>query len=105
MSSDADPVLELGRALADALDHSDVVGRWMSHHLAELITRCEASPEDSELAATTRDVVLRLWERNRGARFQTEPFGYLQAVLRAIARLDPHPTPWAHYRPFDDQDP
>ncbi|MCZ2857743.1 hypothetical protein [Blastococcus sp. VKM Ac-2987] len=105
MSSDADPILQLGRDLANALDPSDVVGRWMSHHLAELIKRCEASPDDAELAVTTRDVVLKLWERKRGARFQTEPYGYLQAVLRAIARLDPDPTPWAYYRPFDNQGP
>lgn len=105
MSSDAEPVLQLGRDLADALDPSDVLGRWMSHHLADLITRCEANPDDEELAAATRDVVLRVWERKGGARFQTQPFAYVQPVLRAIARLDPDPAPWAYYRPFDERVP
>jgi hypothetical protein len=105
MNSDPDPVLQLGRDLADALEPSDIVGRWMSHHVAELVNRCEGNPEDAELAATTRDVVLKLWERKRGARFQTEPYGYVRPVLRAIARLDPDPDPWAHYRPFGEQAP
>lgn len=103
MASDADAVLRLGRDLADALDRSDVVGRWMAHHLADLITRCEEAPDDDELATMTRDVVFRLWERKRGARFRTEPYGYVRPVLQAIARLDPAPAPWAYYRPFDDE--
>lgn len=49
MSSDTDPVLQLGRDLADALDPSDIVGRWMSHHLAQLISQCDENPHDAEL--------------------------------------------------------
>jgi hypothetical protein len=105
MSSDPDIVLKLGRDLADALDPSDVVGRWMSHYLAELLTRCEESPHDEELIATTRDTVLKLWEHKSGASFQTKPFTYLQPVMRAIARLDPDPAPWAFYSPFDEEAP
>ncbi|MEX5254825.1 hypothetical protein [Kocuria arenosa] len=105
MSSDADRVLQLGRDLADALDPSDVVGRWMSHHLAELITRCEASPEDVELAAVTRDTIMQLWAHKGGVHFKTEPLVYVEPVLRAIARLDPDPEPWAFYRPFGERAP
>ncbi|WP_147915719.1 hypothetical protein [Ruania zhangjianzhongii] len=105
MSSDNDPVLQLGRDLADALDRSDVVGRWMSHHLADLISQCEADPNDAELATTTRNVVLMLWERKRGAVFDSEPYAYLRPILRAIARLDPDPEPWAFYRAFTDDSP
>ncbi|TDC47088.1 hypothetical protein E1212_25220 [Jiangella ureilytica] len=105
MNSDTDPVLQLGRDLAEALEPSDVVGRWMSHHLAELITRCEANPNDEELAATTRDVVLKMWERKHGAHFKTEPYAYVGPALRAIARLDPNPDRWTCYRPFGEQVP
>lgn len=105
MSSNADSVLQLGRELSDALDPSDVIGRWMSHHLAELITRCEENPEDEGLAATTRDVVLKLWEHKSGAPFQVDPYRYLQPLLRAIARLEPNPAPWTFYSPFDRETP
>jgi hypothetical protein len=105
MSPDTDEVLRLGRALADALDPSDIVGRWMSHHLAELINRCREDPDDEKLAATTREVVLKLWEHKSGAPFKSEPYAYLRPVLRAIERLDPSPEPWAYYRPFDEQAP
>ncbi|WP_156365977.1 hypothetical protein [Nocardiopsis sp. NRRL B-16309] len=105
MISDSDPVLRLGRHLADELDHSDVVGRWMAHHLSDLITRCESEANDEELVTTTREVVLKLWERKRGAHFRAEPFAYLRPVLEAIARLEPNPEPWAHYRPFTTDEP
>lgn len=105
MSSNDDRVLQLGRDLADALDPSDVIGRWMSHHLAELITQCEQNPDDRELSATTRDVVLKLWEHKSGAHFQTDPYRYLQPLLRAIARLEPNTAPWTFYNPFDEETP
>lgn len=105
MSSDPDLVLKLGRDLAGALDQSDVVGRWMSHHLADLITRCEQNPHDEELAAITQDVVLKLWEHKSGASFQSAPFKYLQPVLRTISRLDPNPEPWAFFSPFNGEPP
>lgn len=105
MSPDTDNVLQLGQELADALDPSDIVGRWMSHHLAELISRCRQDPGNEQLAATTRAVVLQLWEHKSGASLKGEPYAYLRPVLRAIQRLDPSPEPWAYYRPFDEQAP
>jgi hypothetical protein len=105
MSSDTDPVLQLGRDLADALDPSDIVGRWMSHHLAELIHQCEENPRDTELFASTRGVVLNLWEHKSGAPFKSEPYAHVRPILRAIERLDPNPAPWAYYRPFEEQEP
>jgi len=102
MTSEASAVLQLGRHLADALDHHDIVGRWLAHHLADLITRCETTPEDEELAATTREVILTLWKhKNRGS-FRTDPYGYVRPVLEALARLEPDPAPWAYYRTFPD---
>lgn len=98
MTSESDPVIELGKSLADALDASDIVGRWMAHHLADLITRSEAQPADQELARETREVILKLWEHKAGGRFTTTPFGYVQPVLAALARLEPDPPPWAHFR-------
>ncbi|BCW48099.1 hypothetical protein [Arthrobacter sp. StoSoilB13] len=105
MSPDTDNVLQLGRDLAEALNPSDIVGRWMSHHLAELINRCREDPDDEQLAATTREVVLKLWEHKSGAPWKGEPYAYLRPVMRAIERLDPSPAPWAYYRPFDEHSP
>ena len=100
MTSDSDRVIELGRSLADALDASDIVGRWMAHHLADLITRSEAQPANEELAAETREVILKLWEHKAGGRFTRTPFDYVQPVLAALARLEPDPPQWAHFRTF-----
>lgn len=104
MTSDRDVVLQLGRELAGALDESDVVGRWLAHHLADLLTRCEASPDDQELARTTREVILKLWEHKSAGEFRRAPYGHLVPVLDALARLKPEPSPWWHYRTFSDDE-
>lgn len=104
MTSDADPVLQLGRSLANALDPSDVVGRWMSHHLADLLTKCEANPEDEMLVAQTRELILKLWEHKGGGRFKRAPFEHLRPVLAALGRLEPNQPPWAHYRTLPPED-
>ena len=96
--------LTLGRDLADALDEGDVVGRWLAHHLADLLTRCEASPDDQELARTTREVILKLWEHKSAGGFRRPPYGHLAPVLDAPARLEPEPAPWRRYRTFSDDE-
>jgi hypothetical protein len=98
MTGETDPVMELGKSLADAMDASDIVGRWMAHHLADLITRSEAQPADHELARETREVILKLWEYKAGGRFTATPLEYVRPVLAALARLEPDPPPWAHFR-------
>lgn len=100
----SDPILELGEHLAAALNRSDVLGRWMSHHLSDLLTRVQTTPSDEELVATTRETILRLWEHKAGAPFDPQPLRYLGPVLEAIGRLEPDPAPWAHYRTFRDAD-
>ena len=104
MTGESDPVIQLGKSLADALDSSDIVGRWMAHHLADLITRSEAQPADQELAKETRGVILKLWEHKAGGRFTRTPFEYVQPVLAALARLEPDPPPWAHFRTFSAEE-
>lgn len=98
MTSENDPVLELGMSLADALDTSDIIGRWMAHHLADLITRSEADPNDQDLSTETREVILKFWEHKAGGRFKRTPLDHVQPVLAALARLEPDPPPWAHFR-------
>ncbi|GAA1526244.1 hypothetical protein [Brevibacterium permense] len=104
MISESDPVIELGKSLANALDNSDIIGRWMAHHIADLITRSEAQPDDQDLARETREVILKLWEHKAGGRFIRTPFEYVQPILAALARLEPDPPPWAHFRTFPARD-
>lgn len=104
MTSESDPVFELGKSLADALDPSDIVGRWMAHHLADLISRSEAHPADQELAREAREVILKLWEHKAGGRFKTTPYQHVQPVLAALARLEPDPPPWSHFRTFSPEE-
>ncbi|MFE7794945.1 hypothetical protein [Streptomyces sp. NPDC057460] len=37
--------LELGKEIAAVLSDHDVLGRWMAHHISDLINRAETAPE------------------------------------------------------------
>jgi hypothetical protein len=87
--------LELGKELAADLDQSDVLGRWMAHHISELLTRVQASADTSgseELHRETREAILALWHHRGKAPLRSRPTYTLDQVLSATARLsDDHP--------------
>ena len=62
------------------------------------------APDDQELAGTTREVILKLWEHKSGGKFRQAPYGHLAPVLGALARLEPDPAPWGRYRTFLDNE-
>jgi hypothetical protein len=100
MDSDRESIIALGTALASELDDHDVLGRWMSHHLAELLTRWRAEPGDADLTTQIQDLVVSIWANKHGAPFRRRPHSFIEPALRAIARLDPDPDPFAFYRPL-----
>ncbi|WP_210502801.1 hypothetical protein [Nocardioides xinjiangensis] len=101
-STEHSAILKLGRKMADALDASDLAGRWMAHHLADLIHQSESAPEDELLASATREAILQFWAHKAGAPFRRRPFENLDAVFAALERLEPDPPPWAYYRTFSE---
>jgi hypothetical protein len=101
-STEQSAILELGRRLADALDASDLTGRWMAHHLADLIHQCESTPEDELLASTTQEMILKFWAHQAGAPLRRRPFETLDPVFAALERLEPDPPPWAYYGTFSE---
>src|SRR5688572_3455622 len=64
-------VLELGKYLVRELgfeDEVDTLGRWMSHHVAELITVAENGRTAASRRIAKRDAVttiLRIWQHRR----------------------------------------
>ena len=76
-------ILELGTRLVAELDgpaRSSITAKWMSWHLAELITAAET---DSAKSSECRDLILKLW---RARRFfpSGDPFDRYEAVLVAV---------------------
>ncbi|GAA1815380.1 hypothetical protein [Agromyces neolithicus] len=83
----SEDVLKLGRALSAELDETDTLGRWMAHHLSDLLDRrlaAENSADDAEIA----ELVLRLWASRASAPLRHQPFLRYTEILRFIDRID-----------------
>lgn len=93
-------VLELGQHLVRELDLEDGVdtlGRWMAHHLAELIDKAEnGSTEDERLGAQTYAVetILKIWEHRSSLPGKAYPLKSYENVLIVLDRLRPDKNPF-----------
>jgi len=89
-----DGILALGRKLVEELgieDSTDTLGRWMAHHIAELISKAEKSTGDQK-GAEEREcfaAILALWEHRSELPNGKRPFEELEPAMRAIESLDP----------------
>ena len=93
--------LELGKLLAQDLSDDDVLGRWMAHHLGDLIVKAEntTEPEQLELRREAADLILRLWTVRSGAPLDSSPTSAFEPVVNALAVLAEH-KPWRFYQMF-----
>jgi hypothetical protein len=77
----------------------DTLGRWMAHHIAELIQEAESANADDRPAkmANVREAVLALWSHRHALPNGRSPFAGMEPIFNALASLDPD-TP--HFRYF-----
>ncbi|MBO9410756.1 MULTISPECIES: hypothetical protein [unclassified Ruegeria] len=93
-SEQSKKIIELGKRIVQELDldqSCDTLGRWMAHHLAQLITKAEQGPEDGTSAAQQecRAAIFELWEHILSVPTATRPFRDLEPVVETIRALDP----------------
>jgi hypothetical protein len=92
--------LGLGRHLVHELgfeDGVDTLGRWMSHHLAELIDRTETGPTPTERRQAFNDAtatIIRLWEHRTVLPGRAYPLSPYQDAARFLALLDTPSNPY-----------
>ena len=69
----------------------DTLGRWMAHHIAELVQETEGATDDDRPVkqAQLRDAILALWAHRFELPTGKRPFGDFEPILRALASLDP----------------
>lgn len=87
-------ILELGKELVKELgiDKSvDTLGRWMTHHIAELIQDAEKASSEEKPAKMQAccDEILNLWKHRHMLPDGSRPFEELEPILRTLASLDP----------------
>jgi hypothetical protein len=99
-------LLALGKRIAADLDSHDFLGRWMAHYIAERLAMLEILEEedrDREQDAIA-NLIVQLWTNRRGAPLRNEPLASIEAVERALERLDPHRPAWGYFRQFELRD-
>lgn len=85
--------MELGKHLVRELDFEDGVdtlGRWMAHHLAELIHEAENSnAEEKRIKASQQavDTILKIWEHRKNLPREAFPLAKYEDLLKVIERL------------------
>lgn len=69
----------------------DTLGRWMAHHIADLIVSAEnATGEERDVAEKSCfEAILALWKHRAELPNGKRPFEDLESVVRAIESLDP----------------
>ncbi|MGW3993207.1 hypothetical protein ACWEF6_06935 [Amycolatopsis sp. NPDC004772] len=95
--------LELGKLLTQDLSDDDVLGRWMAHHLGDLIVKAEntTEPEQLELRREAADLIIRLWTVRSGAPLDSSPTSAFEPIVNAFAVLAEH-KPWRFYQMFPE---
>ena len=93
-SARSEAVVALGKKLVAELglgDSVDTLGRWMAHHVAELMEEAKAATGDDKLAkqALLREAILALWAHRFELPNGKRPFGEFEPILRALSSLDP----------------
>lgn len=96
-------MIQLGKNLVEELglhDSTDTLGRWMAHHVAELITAAEnAGPKDkSAKMRACREAILDLWQHRYELPERKRPFRDLESIARALESLDPNNETARYFR-------
>lgn len=94
--------LELGKEIADGLSQSDVLGRWMGHHIGDLIIQAEnaTGAEMNDIRREAATAILALWDHRAAFSSATQPLVAFEPVFRAVERLSEPQEPWSFYRMF-----
>jgi hypothetical protein len=101
-------VLDLGEHLVRELgfkDGVDTLGRWMSHHLAELIDETKngtTAAKRTEASRQATETILKIWEHRRSLPGRSYPLAPFNEILSVLHRLRPEANPFGIYRQYGD---
>lgn len=101
-ADDFERTLALGKQLAHDLDSDDILGRWMAHHLGDLIVRAEITTgaQGEALRREAADLTIRLWEHRSTTPLRSRPTEALQPAMDALQRLG-ETGRWRFYNMFN----
>lgn len=87
-------ILALGQLLVEELDleqSRDTLGRWIAHHIVELLAEADKSEGDEKKAAEDRcrDAILAIWKHIRAFPSEHRPLKNIEPLLATIRALNP----------------
>jgi hypothetical protein len=101
-------VLGLGRYLVRELgfeDGVDTLGRWMAHHLAELIDKAESgvtATERLKARKSATETILKIWEHRASLPGKAYPLAPYKDVLKVLDRLRPGNNPFRYFNRYTE---
>lgn len=96
----AKDALALGQLLVENLnlsDSNDTLGKWMAHHLAQLMQDAKKAPKGkskSALEAQAAELIVKLWMHRAEFQNRINPLDALAPVIRVIQSLDDNNPSW-----------
>ena len=95
-------VLRLGTRIVHELGLEpsvDTLGRWMAHHLGEVMQEVESAEGSDKEQAQERavDLILKLWSHRRNLPGGAYPLNDLEPVMSVIGRLRSEASPYQRY--------
>lgn len=93
-------VLGLGKHLVSELgleNSNDTLGRWMAHHVAELIAAAKGAKNKAQRAVAEERAVktiLKLWEHRTTLPGHAYPLAQFREILDLLSKLIPAANPW-----------
>lgn len=94
-------ILGLGMHLVHELglrDSTDTMGRWLAHHLAELMSEAKNGKKSTahrvEARKQAADLILKIWERRASLPGNAYPLAQYKDVLQVVNLLRPDANPW-----------
>lgn len=97
-------MLVLGHHLATELgfaDSCDTLGKWMSHHLAEVISNAE-NEEDlekkSEYQHQAVELILKVWKHRSSLNGDAYPLARFKDIISSLSILSPEANVWERNR-------
>lgn len=101
-SKQSNEILKLGKLLVKELspDQSvDTLGRWMSHHISDLMTEAENSKgrRNQQAEDRCRDAILALWRHSDFFQKSHTPLEETETLFATIRALDPDNSAHFYY--------
>ncbi|WP_202410475.1 hypothetical protein [Pseudomaricurvus sp. HS19] len=97
-------MLVLGHHLATELgfsDSCDTLGKWMSHHLAEVMDRAENESDlqkKEEYQKEVVELILKVWKHRTSLQPDAYPLARFRGIIDSLSILSPEANVWERNR-------